>query len=57
MTFSAPKSMSLAAPVDGDRRVVRAHDEAVGAALDWIEEELLLTRQRDRERLLCNTVQ
>ena len=50
VTLSAPKSVSLAALVDGDRRVVRAHDEAVRATLDWIEEELLLTRQWDRER-------
>ena len=50
VTLSAPKSVSLAALVDGDRRVVRAHDEAVQATLDWIEAELLLTRQWDRER-------
>ncbi|MCY3669615.1 MAG: relaxase domain-containing protein, partial [Alphaproteobacteria bacterium] len=50
VTLSAPKSVSLAALVDGDKRVVRAHDEAVRATLDWIEEELLLTRQWDRER-------
>ena len=50
VTLSAPKSVSLAALVDGDRRVARAHDEAVRATLDWIEEELLLTRQWDRER-------
>ena len=50
VTLSAPKSVSLAALVDGDKRVVRAHDEAVQATLDWIEEELLLTRQWDRER-------
>ncbi len=50
VTLSAPKSVSLAALVDGDKRVVRAHDEAVGAVLDWIEEELLVTRQWDRER-------
>ena len=48
VTFSAPKSVSLAALVDGDKRVVRAHDEAVRAALDWIETELLVTRQWDR---------
>ena len=29
VTLSAPKSVSLAALVDGDKRVVRAHDEAV----------------------------
>ncbi len=50
VTLSAPKSVSLAALLDGDKRVVRAHDEAVAATLDWIEEELLLTRQWDRER-------
>ena len=43
ITFSAPKSVSLAAllPTEkrprGDRAVVRAHDEAVKATLDWIE--------------------
>ena len=31
VTLSAPKSVSLAALVDGDRRVARAHDEAVRA--------------------------
>ena len=50
VTLSAPKSVSLAALLDGDKRVLRAHDEAVAATLDWIEEELLLTRQWDRER-------
>ena len=29
LTFSAPKSVSLEALVVGDRRVIRAHDEAV----------------------------
>ena len=44
LTFSAPKSVSLAAllPTErhprGDRSVVRAHDEAVRATLDWVEE-------------------
>ncbi len=50
VTLSAPKSVSLAALLDGDKRVVRAHDEAVAATLDWIEEELLLTRQWGPER-------
>ena len=31
LTFSAPKSVSLEALVIGDRRVIRAHDEAVRA--------------------------
>ena len=31
----------------GDRRVIRAHDEAVRATLDWVEAELLETRGWD----------
>ena len=47
ITFSAPKSVSLAAllPTEdrpkGDRAVIRAHDAAVRATLDWIEGTLL----------------
>ncbi|MYE03331.1 MAG: relaxase domain-containing protein, partial [Alphaproteobacteria bacterium] len=33
--------------VAGDRRVIRAHDDAVRATLDWIEAELLETRGWD----------
>ncbi|MYE60401.1 MAG: relaxase domain-containing protein [Alphaproteobacteria bacterium] len=47
LTFSAPKSVSLEALVMGDRRVIRAHDEAVRATLDWVEAELLQTRGWD----------
>ena len=47
ITFSAPKSVSLEALVVGDRRVIRAHDEAVRATLDWVEAELLETRGWD----------
>ena len=47
ITFSAPKSVSLEALVMGDERVVRAHDEAVRATLDWIERDLLQTRGWD----------
>ncbi len=47
ITFSAPKSVSLAALLDGDRRVMRAHDEAVRAALDYVEDHLLQTREYD----------
>ena len=55
LTFSAPKSVSLAAllPTErhprGDRSVVRAHDEAVRSTLDWVEETLLETRGWDPE--------
>ena len=53
ITFSAPKSVSLAAllPTEkrprGDRAVIRAHDEAVRATLKWIEGTLLETRGWD----------
>ena len=53
ITFSAPKSVSLAAllPTEkrprGDRAVIRAHDEAVRATLGWIEKTLLETRGWD----------
>ncbi len=47
ITLSAPKSVSLAALLHGDRRVIRAHDEAVRAALDRVESELLQTRDWD----------
>ena len=51
VTFSAPKSVSLEALVYArprtGARVVRAHDEAVRATLDFIEFELLETRGYD----------
>ena len=47
ITLSAPKSVSLEALVMGDRRVIRAHDEAVRETLDWVEGELLETRGWD----------
>ena len=47
ITLSAPKSVSLEGLVFGERRVVRAHDEAVRETLDWIESELLQTRGYD----------
>ncbi len=47
ITFSAPKSVSLEGLVMGDRRVIRAHDDAVRATLEWIETDLLQTRGWD----------
>ncbi len=47
VTLSAPKSVSLAALLHGDRRVIRAHDEAVRETLDRLEAELLQTRGWD----------
>ncbi len=47
LTFSAPKSVSLAALVGGDGRIVEAHDRAVGRALDWFESNAAETRMQD----------
>ncbi|MDE0379685.1 MAG: relaxase domain-containing protein, partial [Rhodospirillales bacterium] len=49
LTFSAPKSVSLAALVGGDRRIVEAHDRAVAATLAWIEKNAAETRMKDPE--------
>lgn len=45
MTFSAPKSVSLAALVGDDQRLETAHREAVIAALRVVEERYSLTRR------------
>jgi conjugative relaxase-like TrwC/TraI family protein len=47
LTFSAPKSVSVAALVGGDDRLVEAHSEAVGVVMTYIEAHYALTRQRD----------
>ena len=49
LTFSAPKSVSLAALVGGDRRIVEAHDRAVAATLSWVEKNAAETRMKDPE--------
>ena len=46
VTFSAPKSVSVAGLVYGDRRLIDAHDRAVRAALAHIERHAIVTRQR-----------
>ena len=46
-TFSAPKSVSIAALVGGDDRIVEAHDRAVGATLAWVEKNAAETRMKD----------
>jgi len=45
LTFSAPKSVSLLAEVDGRQDVRQAHEAAVVKALAYIESELAGTRQ------------
>ena len=47
LTFSAPKSVSLASLVGGDERVAGAHDHAVRKALDWFERNAAETRMKD----------
>ena len=48
VTLSAPKSVSLAALVGGDDRVIAAHDTAVKRTLGWIEKNAIETRLQDR---------
>lgn len=45
LTFSAPKSVSVLALVQQDERLIRAHDEAVKATLDYAESRYAETRQ------------
>lgn len=45
-TFSAPKSVSVAALVLDDKRLIEAHDRAVRAGLDVLEKHSAMTRQR-----------
>ena len=47
LTFSAPKSVSIAALVGGDDRIVEAHDRAVAATLAWVERNGAETRMKD----------
>ena len=49
LTFSAPKSVSIAALVGGDGRIVEVHDRAVKATLGWIEKNAAETRLKDPE--------
>ena len=49
LTFSAPKSVSIAALAGGDDRIVEAHDRAVAATLAWIERSAAETRMKDPE--------
>ena len=47
LTFSAPKSVSVAALVGGDERLMEAHAAAVGRVVGYIEAHYALTRRRD----------
>jgi len=45
ITYSAPKSVSIAYAILGDQRIKEAHENAVRAANEWIEKNLAMTRQ------------
>jgi conjugative relaxase-like TrwC/TraI family protein len=45
LTFSAPKSVSIMAEVMGDKRLDKAHDEAVKKTLNVIEKNHIYTRK------------
>ena len=47
VTLSAPESVSLAALVGGDDRVIAAHDAAVKRTLTWIEKNAIETWMQD----------
>ncbi len=49
LTFSVPKSVSLAALVGGDARIVQAHGRAVKHTLSWVERNVAETRMKDPE--------
>ena len=45
MTFSAPKSVSIKAEVYKDKRIYEAHKNAVIRTLEYVEKNLVQTRQ------------
>ena len=49
LTFSAPKSVSMAALVGGDKRLIAAHQSAVKDALGYVEKNILETRVKNRQ--------
>ena len=52
LTFSAPKSVSLAILVGGDQRLDNAHDRAVQRAVDYAEQHFAITRVRDKGKVV-----
>lgn len=52
--ISAPKSVSIMALVSRDRRIIDAHERAVGAALSYLEEHATL-RRRDEGKIIHET--
>jgi conjugative relaxase-like TrwC/TraI family protein len=52
LTFSAPKSVSLAILVGGDQRLDIAHDKAVQKAMDYAEQHFAITRVREKGKVV-----
>lgn len=47
LTFGAPKSITLQALVGGDERLIHANDQAVTAALAYVEQHLTMGRRKE----------
>ena len=45
ITYSAPKSVSIAYAILGDNRIKEVHENAIRVANEWIEKNLAMTRQ------------
>ena len=54
--FSAPKSVSIQALVDGDSRLIEAHIRAVNRTLAEVERYALSRQTHDRERVVSGNV-
>lgn len=52
LTFSAPKSVSLAYLLLGDERILNAHLKAIQWTLDYVEEKLLMTRYKEKRQAI-----
>lgn len=55
LTFSAPKSVSLLALVEGQKDVLKAHTEAVKDTLSYIEKHYIQSRVRKDDKRLLET--
>lgn len=47
LTFSAPKSISMMALIEGDTRLIDAHNKAVKSALNYLEQNGMYTRKTE----------
>ena len=45
VTYSAPKSVSIAYAILGDQKIKEAHENAVRVTNEWLEKNLAMTRQ------------